>query len=265
MEDHELYGFIPLDSIHVNLDFKTQPVRYGIHDLVTFSSWKKRYTEALEKACKISKSHDINEHKATTEDSTGGIKLTLSLKEWIDKTLFSTTDLRREPVIDEEAIQHQENIVNLDVKTVSTDICVPETTTARCISHPKVNAQQLISETSVRVKSDEQALEENIEHLYDMTRMRENASNCVRADDVPNFRMVKLSTDEHPNSLQLACLDRITHAEPSSFLDSIVDTRLRHFLNNAFRKNTRSLRNDGLLTYETQNPFVLRLESLLDK
>ena len=45
MEDHELYGFIPLDSIHVNLDFKIQPVRYGIHDLVTFSSWKKRYTE----------------------------------------------------------------------------------------------------------------------------------------------------------------------------------------------------------------------------
>ena len=117
-------------------------------------------------ACKISKSYDINEHKATTEDSTGGIKLTLSLKEWIDKTFFSTTDLRREPVVN-EAIQHQENIVNLDVKTVSTDICAPETTTVRCISHPEVNAQQLISETSVRVNSDEQALEENKENLYD--------------------------------------------------------------------------------------------------
>ena len=69
--------------------------------------------------------------------------------------------------IDHELYVKGLSIVNLDVKTVSTDICAPETTTVRCISHPEVNAQQLISETSVRVNSDEQALEENKENLYD--------------------------------------------------------------------------------------------------
>ncbi|MCO5576431.1 hypothetical protein L7F22_030241 [Adiantum nelumboides] len=94
-EDHELLGFVPLANIHLTLDFSSQLPGYGISKLATYSCWRLRCTDALQKlwnlvgksghGCLL-KMPDVSRTSSATEESNP----TPSLKEWIEKTFFSS-------------------------------------------------------------------------------------------------------------------------------------------------------------------------------
>ncbi|MCO5552605.1 hypothetical protein L7F22_006119 [Adiantum nelumboides] len=94
-EDHELLGFVPLANIHLTLDFSSQLPGYGISKLATYSCWRLRCTDALQKlwnlvgksglGCLL-KMPDVICTSSATEESNP----TPSLKEWIEKTFFSS-------------------------------------------------------------------------------------------------------------------------------------------------------------------------------
>lgn len=89
-EDHELLGFVPLASTHLRLDFSSPLPGYGVFDLTTYSCWKLRYSDALQKLGKsvgngLCGCPDLRHINFGTEESNENP----SLREWIEKTFFS--------------------------------------------------------------------------------------------------------------------------------------------------------------------------------
>lgn len=159
-EDHELLGFIPLAPGHLNLDFSMQLPGYGVCDLATYSCWKLRYTEALQKSCNTSgcllKLPDASHFDLAAEESPVGVNPTPSLKEWIEKTFFST-----ELLSDLAPAKHgqvQCNRICLHDEAVSTTQAL-KTAGLKCLSddpgdvqiNSQHNAQSLHCEASVEM------------------------------------------------------------------------------------------------------------------
>eukprot|EP00250_Pteridium_aquilinum_P021116 c25030_g1_i1 orf=8-1507(-) len=173
-EDHELLGFVPLANTHLRLDFTMQLPGYGVCDLATYSCWKFRYTDALQKlwnavgqsdsGCLLKMPDSSNINLATEEANP-----TPSLKEWIEKTFFSAdalTDLARAK---QEEVQCNKKEVHLHDEAVSTvhDIANAGPCDVVQISS-KLNVKSLLYEASMEMVMH--AGEHNLEQCKDIDK-----------------------------------------------------------------------------------------------